>query len=295
MGFNTSSSSQTSKPVYWPGQKEAYSGVMNMMNAYMGLPTTTPQSATTQNNYGNWWQGQGGDNGLRRDYNPNYAYQQPAQQTQQNTGAQGQDYLSRLLSGYGGQLSAGLTDTERQVLENIGALKPSELYNTGKESILSTLRGDYNPLSSPYYSAMRERMQREGEQAVTGARQNANLYGGLSSTGMANVENRARATTANDINTILGGLYESERNRQTGLLPTALAYEQYPMNLLQQQLSAGGYERGVSQEALDRQYQEWIRQLTALGIPLQTVMALIGAPVNTEGKGSGSDFGLKLL
>ncbi|MDD4924282.1 MAG: hypothetical protein PHF74_05555 [Dehalococcoidales bacterium] len=285
-------SKSAAKPTYWPGQKEAYSGVMDMMNAYMGLPTTT-QSASTQNNYGNWWSG--GNNNANKNSNL-YAYQQPATTQATPASTSGSDYLSKLLAGYSGQLSAGFTETEKAALQAIGAYQPSELYGAGKENILATLRGDYNPITSPYYAAMRKSLLSEGEQAVTSAQQNANLYGGLSSTGMANVESKARAQTANDINTILGQLYETERGRQTNAAGQALQYEQYPLTTAQTQLQAGGYERGVNQEALDRQHQEFIRQLTALGIPLEVIMNLISAPVSTEQKSTTSpSFGFKLL
>jgi len=325
MGFNIGRSSQKQKPVFWAGQREEYPQILNMMNAYMGLPLVgvpqrrqsypflpynpyNPNAPYAPPNYPYFF-----------PYNPNANYPNGTRQgglfsgntrtpmagytgtpTADNTGSEktsvpGSDYLSRLLAGYQGQLSADLTPAEKDVLARIGAYKPSELYNTGKEQIMSTLKGEYNPLTSPYYKAMREQMQREGEEAVLGARQRANLYGQLSSTGMANVESRARARTANDINTLLGGMYENERARQVNAINQALAYEHLPQQILQQQLLAGQYERQVQQEALDRQYQEWLRQLQALGLPLEVALRLIGAPVATSSKGSGWNFGLNVM
>jgi hypothetical protein len=279
-------SKATAKPTYWPGQKEAYTGVMNMMSAYMGLPTqttttTTPTSVTSPLYTSDWYRKNNANSYGRGRYNPT-----PVPTTTVTTtpavDERGQAYLTELLAPYGGDLSAALTDMQKKSLATIGAYQPGELYKAGSQNILDTLSGKYNPIDSPYYAAMRAKLLSTGEDAVTSARQNANLYGGLSSTGMANVETKARASTANDINAILGTLFESERNRQTGILPTAMQYEQYPLTVAGQQLQAGTQEQGINQAALDRNYQEFIRQLTALGIPLQTIMNLIGAPIGTE-------------
>jgi hypothetical protein len=276
MGFSSGGGSKaTAKPSYWPGQKEAYSGVMNMMSAYMGLPTSSTATTTTTSPLysGDWY-----------SKNNPYAKKTAATTTTTTpaTTQTSQDYLSALMAPYTGELTAGLTDAQKAALTTIGAYQPGELYTAGKNSILDTLSGKYNPIDSPYYAAMRSKLLSTGEDAVTSARQNANLYGGLTSTGMANVETKARASTANDINTILGTLFESERNRQTSVLPTALSYEQYPLTVAQQQLTAAGTEQATNQAADTAKYNEFIRQLQALGIPLEVVMNLIGQPVATE-------------
>ena len=158
------------------------------------------------------------------------------------TGAMGQlggDYYSRLASPYAGQFTAPLTSGEKW----------------GTDYMKNLLTQD--PSTSPYYRGMRNQAYENLDRAITGTRQGANLGGMLLSSPRQYKEGQLQRQTANDLNTLLGGLYQ-----------------QNIQNVLPQYMQAAGTERNIQQQDLSMRYAEFIRQMQALGIPLQTALSL---------------------
>ena len=112
--------------------------------------------------------------------------------------------------------------------------------------------------------------------AKTAVRQSASLGGMLASTPRIGQESEIERQGMRDMSTLLGSMYETERDRIQQTLP-----------LYAQQASV---EREVQQLGLDKEYDEFLRQLQAMGIPLNVAMNLL---TMTPGKSSSQmDFGI---
>lgn len=160
------------------------------------------------------------------------------------TGAMGQlgngDIYSKLASPYTGQFTAPLTSGEKW----------------GTDYMKNLLTQD--PSTSPYYQGLRNQAYENLDRAITGTRQGANIGGMLLSSPRQYKEGQLQRQTANDLNTLYGSL--QQQNIQ---------------NILPQYMQAAGTERQIQQQDLNMRYQDYIRQMTALGIPLQTVISLL--------------------
>lgn len=244
--FGTSSSS--SKPNYMPGQKQGYQDLLAMaMNALGVSPAATSSLSSTT--------GTRGKSGYL--YNP------------LNRGTDGgitpsagtSDYFARLGTGYGGDFVAPQNENEKWGMEQMRAL----------------IEGGYDPRNSDFYKGMREGAYENLDKSLTGTRQSAALGGMLGSTRRIDQEGQLQRQTANDLNTLLGGMYETERGRIQSMLPI---YQE-----------AAGVEREIAQLGLDKEYQEFIRQLNAMGIPLEVALRLITQQPGQSSSSSGFEIG----
>lgn len=244
MSFGSSKSS--SKPVYYPEQRNAMNTLLAGSMGQLGLGGTQAGSTGL---LGNHWVGL---SGIFPWLNRKSQYNRTPQQ----------NIFDVLAQPYTGQFTAPMTNYE----------------NEGLNRMLAILNGSYDPRTSDYYQGMRTQAFDDLADAKTRTRQAATLGGMLASTPRINQENTLERKTMNDLNTLLGGMYETERNRIQETLP--------------QFMQAAGIERGIQQSELDKQYQDRLRQLQALGLPLQTALQIALWSPGQQTSSSGFAIGL---
>jgi hypothetical protein len=209
--------------------------------------------------------------------------------------------LSRAGEEYPGDLTAPMTGIEKGGLDTLeGWLNsplPSEdsLWGLSRGEYEKTLGSDhYDPAEGQYYQAFRTSMARELQEAKDrlAARTSARdqFYTGGRVAGEAEMEEDYLAK----MGLVLGGLHERERDRRLGAIPGALNLlgqeEMYPLSRVAGSQQYGGLERYIEQASLDREYQEYMRQMADLGIPLETAMALATFKPDWSSKSSGGEF-----
>ncbi|MGD8787713.1 MAG: hypothetical protein PVJ60_09835 [Phycisphaerales bacterium] len=209
--------------------------------------------------------------------------------------------LRRSGEAYPGELSAPMSGFERKGLDTLedwlGSSMPTEskLYGLGGQEYERTLGSDYyDPSEGKYYQAYREAVMRELKEAKDrlAARTSASdkFYSGGRVAGEAELEE----TAVGDLALVLGQLAERERERRLGTVPAALDFlttgEAYPMARVAASQEYGGLPRELEQAGLDREYNEYIRQMQDLGIPLQTAVALATYKPDWTAQTSGGGF-----
>jgi len=128
----------------------------------------------------------------------------------------------------------------------------TDLEKWGQSDLLAPfVRGEMfeDPRTSPLYKGLREEMMAEQDKGVRQLRRRANLGGGLFSTPAARTEADYTAQMGRGRESLLGGLYESERQ----------------MNSPQARLGAlsqyGGMPREIEQAQRDAQYDAIMKRL----------------------------------
>jgi len=204
---------------------------------------------------------------------------------------------------YPGELTAPLSEFEQFGLESLNkylsSRMPTEtpLYGLAESELTKTLGEEYDPFTSEYYQAYRTNLERELQRAkdrlaATSSARDA-FFGG----GRLQQERELEESALGNIAQTLGAMQEAERARRLGVVPQALEFMQYgeqaPLGRIAASQQYGALPREVEQTGLDAQYQEWIRQLTDLGIPLDTALALATySPGGVKTGGGLTDLGM---
>ena len=173
---------------------------------------------------------------------------------------------------YEGELSAPMTGIEtgaQDLLQQyMGSGTPSSLTAANKYTT-DVLQGAYDPTSSPYYIAMKKQMLKDAEQAGTAVRQSAATRGMLHSDPRRVEERKTSENFADQINTLLGSMFEAERGRMgqaAGMSPSlAGAMTNIPQQKITTGATVGAIPRQVEQSGLDRMLGEFKRQTAGAG------------------------------
>lgn len=186
---------------------------------------------------------------------------------------------------YQGPLVAALSEFEETGLAGLkdwlGGELPTEgvMYKSAADEILKTLAGEeYDPTKGEYYKAYRTGVMRELEEAKDrlAARASAGdkLFGG----GRRKVEGELEESAVGDLALVLGQLAERERERRLGTVGQALELTRYeeaaPLGRIEASQVFGELPRLIEQAEMDREYQEWIRALSDMGIALNVATGL---------------------
>lgn len=168
---------------------------------------------------------------------------------------------------YTGQLVAPKTAQETQSLDYLNkyATQPtSEQTTLAQNEVKKTLTGGYDPTTSPYYQAMKAEASRNLGENLEGISSDAAGGGRYWSGARLGQQGEARTDMGNALNTILGQLSESERNRMTTASQQAqsLGEEQtnQPLKVSTALQSLGSLDRNLSQAQNEAIYNEWLRQ-----------------------------------
>ena len=162
----------------------------------------------------------------------------------------------------------------RQALANT-ANDPNSLTSYSKDTLASTIRGDYlNPETNPYLSAAVEDALGQAKSAFAGQ------YGGAAGNNIFNSgyqESLARGLGAVATNAYLGN-YNTERERQLGAVNVAPTFDTAQANML---FGAGSSEEARSQKEVEAKQQEYMSAWNNLANYLNAVRGDYGATINT--------------
>jgi len=133
-----------------------------------------------------------------------------------------------------------------------------EAFGMGMEKIKSILGGEYDPLTSPYYTGLKEETARFEEKGISDIRQRSQLGGMLYSEPAMGAEAEFRGVLGTGLTKELGRLYEADIGRQAGMIPQLLSYAGLEAGMPAQALAGigalaplAGVERGITtQQAL---------------------------------------------
>ena len=115
------------------------------------------------------------------------------------------------------------------LIQKLMSDKMPEAFTLGMDKIKNILGGEYNPLTSPYYKGLKEEAARFEEKGVSDIRQRSQLGGMLYSEPAMGVEAEFSGILGTGLTKELGRLYESDVNRQAGMIPQLLGYSQQEM------------------------------------------------------------------
>ena len=133
-----------------------------------------------------------------------------------------------------------------------------EAYQLGIGELKKTLGGEfYDPKTSDFWQGFRETSKMEQEEGVADIRRRGQIGGGLFSTGVAREETGYIARKGAERTTMLGGLFERERDRKTSAVGQALGYAGFEEAGKTSRLAAGS-----TIGALPRQIQQARHQAT---------------------------------
>lgn len=186
-----------------------------------------------------------------------------------------QDYLGKLGRSQGFE---GLTGYEEMGLDTLGRYlespspTDSSLYGGAASELERTFGNEYDPVAGEYYQAYRTAVLRELEEskdrlaAETSARDK--YFGG----GRIQATGELEEDATNNLAMVLGQLFENERSRKLQAVPMAqnlmTAGENADINRITASQTLGSLP-------YNRSMQDYLRQMSELGIGLETALSLI--------------------
>lgn len=191
--------------------------------------------------------------------------------------------LNRAGEAYTGELTAPMSEQEKTGMDLLTkflgtAGTESPLYGQAESEFAKTLGGEYDPSASEYYKALRNSVLRELRLAkdrlasATSARDQYFGGGRIAETG------KLEEGATNQLATVLGQLAEKERQNRLAVAQGVPAFVSARQGAALAPVAAsqqyGALPRTIQQASDEAQYQEWLRQLNDLGIPLDTLLGL---------------------
>lgn len=145
-----------------------------------------------------------------------------------------------------------------------GSAFPSGM-QTGLEHMEGTVRGDYDPMTSPYWKGYRDYSGRQENEAVAATRRFYQTIGMDVSTPAQQAEMSKRAGFAANRDMVLGQLFDTERSRQISTAPQLISSAEnvagYPARKAQTLISGGEFERDIDQQRNQARYKALIESL----------------------------------
>lgn len=171
---------------------------------------------------------------------------------------------------YGGQFSAPMSSFEQTGLGILGNYLNSpatgQTFQAGNQQLMDTLGGKYlDPNTNPLIQSLTKLSGQNLSDSITQARGQAGARGNYFSTSAMNQESQLRERSQNYLDTVIGGLLNTERGRQFSAIPYAQSYDQYanqtaPLAQVGASQTFGSLERTLEQSNLDKMYQDYVRQ-----------------------------------
>ncbi len=134
-------------------------------------------------------------------------------------------------------------------------------YEAAMGELDRTLTGQYDPRTSDMYKGLRQQSLLDEEEAVSRLRRGAQAGGMFYSEPSMRSEARLRAGYGADRTSLLGGLYERERDRRLGAVPMALQAGQVPLQQVAAGMQYGALPRQLEQMEQSAQYDSLLQQL----------------------------------
>lgn len=185
---------------------------------------------------------------------------------------------------YSGELTAPRTETQDRGQGILNTYLDQPMYNdsfkAARDTTLGTLDGSYDPRTSPYYKSMKDQIMRDQKEASDAVMHRQAQTGMLHSDPTGIQMRKLAENTSGQLATLLGGLYENDRNRQMKAIPYATALgtleDQIPLNRVQAAETLGAMPQQQEQSTLDRLYNEYLRQQSGAREPLNIYEGLTG-------------------
>lgn len=168
-----------------------------------------------------------------------------------------------------GDLSVDLSPEEERSLSQLNTfldtdVSGNEAFQTGRDVILSTARGDFDPITSPSFKAFRAEADRTKKRAIDDARRGAAIRKDFRSTGSQRVEGDILTDIANRTNTVLADLFNAERDRQISAAGKSLEIGEFelgePLRKSKASQELGALSRINRIANLEREYQAFLNQ-----------------------------------
>jgi len=185
---------------------------------------------------------------------------------------------------YEGTMTAPMTGTEGRVqsgMENI-MQQPMQQPMLGQASQYTSdvLQGKYDPRTSPYYTAMKKQIMADATETKANLLHQSAVGGMLHSDPRRKAETDLAAETTRDLMSLLGGVYEKERDRMgqsvTQAAGLAELAEKLPLSRMTTGATIGAIPREWEQGGLDREYNEYLRQLQGAQYPYDILQGISG-------------------
>jgi len=184
---------------------------------------------------------------------------------------------------YTGELVAPLSDIENLGLERLkqfGTAAPPAVLGEGTEEVRKTLASGYDPETSAYYQAFRQKRLAELDESTKRLREEAAGAGRFFHGGRLESTRRLEEGALRDINLQSATLGERERERKLQVLPYALRFAETSQDMPLQQIEAlmqyGAVPRGIEQGKRTGLYNEFIRQLGQEGEDVDRAARFVG-------------------
>jgi len=195
-----------------------------------------------------------------------------------------QGQIGKQAAPYEGEMVSESTPQEKKSLSYLDKYAEggdSDLTKAGQAEISKTLKGEYDPTSSPYYQSVKAEAARNLADTQENIASKA-AGGGRYWTGARLGEQGEAATdVASSLNRMLGEMSERERDRRLGAAETAESMgrreEAVPFQKASALQELGGLERGIDDTRKQAIYNEWLRQQE---YPIQ--MAQLAQPYATQ-------------
>jgi len=141
-------------------------------------------------------------------------------------------------------------------LSGSGDVTQSDPYKLGMGELSKTLGGEfYDPRTSDFWKGFREQSQMEQAEGTEDIRRRGQLGGGLFSTGVAREETKYQAGKEAERTSMLGSLYEKERDRKTNAVGQALGYAELGERGATSRLELGSRIGSLPREIENQKYQ----------------------------------------
>ncbi len=169
---------------------------------------------------------------------------------------------------YPGQLVAPMSPQETQSFDFLrkygeGGITASPTFQQGKSEISKTLTDQYNPATSPYYQAVKaeasKNLQDTQKEIASKAAGGGRYWAGA----RLGRQQEAASETERGLNTLLGTMAETERQRRLNVLPQAFQYGEAearePLQKAEAFQRVGALPRQIEQMLNTANYQDWLQ------------------------------------
>lgn len=207
-----------------------------------------------------------------------------------NAGSQIADFVSKFLpqfspgEKYTGQLNAPITGAEQASQGFLGQFLDSsigDIFGAGKQNIIQTLSGGFDPVTSDYYKGLRNEALRTRDEAIDAGNRAAAAGGSFYTDSRQRNTSDIAGRTSNFLTQTLGDLFNKERDRAQSalqLVPSLSTYEtEFPLRKAQAASTIGSVPRLIEQAALERNYNDFVRRREEQALPLQAGLNLTGS------------------
>lgn len=178
----------------------------------------------------------------------------------------GKEYEGKFTAPASAQETAGLGWLDKYLGEKNAT---GDLFGAGKEELMKTLTGKYDPRTSDFYKSTREGALQNEEDVIDRMRRGAGVRGSLFQDTSLRDESKVRQGTGTAMDTILAGLAEKERGNRLTATTQALNYDKYeqaaPLAKASAALTLGALPRMLEQADLESQYKDFLRKQEELG------------------------------